>query len=72
MPKKNTGVSIEEEVLERNDRIRDAIKRSDEFGREIERSELIEELLKEWNEEHAHYLKGDESGNRMTAVATAD
>lgn len=57
MPKENTGISIEKAVLERNNRIREALKEQNEHGRDIDRSELIERLLREWNEEHAHVLE---------------
>lgn len=69
MAKKNTGMTIEEDVLDRTDAILEAIKEQDEFGRKMDRSALIERLLKEWNEENAHYLEEGGTGNLMAAPA---
>lgn len=72
MAKVNTGISVEEDVLDRTDAILDAIREQDEFGRRMDRSKLIENLLKDWNEENAHYLNGGDTGNRMLAAPAAD
>lgn len=76
MTKVNTGISIDKEVKERNDEIREAIREQDPFGRDIDRSELVEQLLDEWNEEHAHVLEDDgdrgqeaDTGNRAPIPA---
>lgn len=73
MAKTNTGITVEEDVLSRTDAIIEALQEQDEFGRKMDRSALIERLLAEWNEEHAHILEGDGTGN-LTAMAapTAD
>lgn len=64
MTKESISISPDPETLETFDAIREAMEEADPYGRTISRTQILEELMEGWNEEHAEYLEGG-SGNRI-------
>lgn len=65
----NPSISIDDEVLDTFDKIREA--KEESLGDEvtIARSAVIQQLMEDWIEENSHYI--DEQGN-VDGVVTAD